>query len=129
MTEIIKPGSVIRRSGHLRIETIYSLRNVSSVCALYGSVYALYGIDEYMFKPEIPEYSTVSECIVGRGKWYRVTMRFFCTPSHVYYVDGNCGVWETDINHIGDVVFDPVCKEKGQVVYFRKMEKAEWLFV
>ena len=122
MTEIIKPGSVIRRSGHLRIETIYSLRNVSSVCALCG-------IDEYMFKPKIPEYSTVSECIVGRGGWFRVVMRFFCTPSHVYYVDGNCGVWETHILNIGDVVFDPVCREKGLVVNFRKMEKAEWLFV
>jgi hypothetical protein len=118
----IKPGSVVRRNGHLRIETVYSLTRASNVSALYG-------IDEYVFKREIPEYSTVSECIVGRGKWYRSIFKFFCTPSHVYYVDGNCGVWETDINHIGDVVFDPVCREKGRVVNFRKMEKAEWLFL
>jgi hypothetical protein len=120
MTEIIKPGSVVRRNGHLRIENIYSLRDVSNVYALYG------GICKYVFKPEIPEYSTVSERVVGRD---RSIFRFFCTPSHVYYVSGNCGVWETDINHLGDVVFDPVCKEKGRVVNFRKMEEAEWLFV
>jgi len=126
MTEIIKPGSVIRRKGHLRIETIYSLRSAASnanYARLYGGIY------DYIFKPEIVIRNTVSEYIFRRGGWYGARMKFFSTPTHIYYVDGNCGVWETDIKNCGDIVFNPVCREKGRVVNFRKMEKAEWLFI
>jgi hypothetical protein len=111
-----KPGSIIRRRGHLRVETVYSL----------SRVYKTY---DYTFKRDIPYSSTVSGYIVGRGMWYRAVMTFFSTENHIYYINGNCGVWETDIHNIGDVVFDPVCREKGRIVNFRKMEKAEWLFV
>lgn len=112
----IKPGSVIRRKGHLRIETVYSLSRT-------------YKTFNYTFKRDINSSSTVSGYVMGKGTWYRVVMTFFSTENHIYYVDGNCGVWETDIYNPADVIFDPVCKEKERVVNFRKMEKAEWVFL
>jgi hypothetical protein len=55
-------------------------------------------------------------------------MKFFCTPENVYYMDGNYGIWETDISSISAVIFDPVCREKNRVINFRKLHKPEWLF-
>jgi len=116
MTNIVKPGSVTRRKGCLRIETTYSLKRV-------------YGTYTYRFV-NLPVTTTVSEYVLGR--WYMMCMTlcmtFFATDK-VYYVDGNYGIWETDIRDISDVVFNPVCREKGRVVNFRKMEKEEWLFI
>ena len=113
MTNIVKPGSVTRRKGCLRIETTYSLWRV------YGSTYT------YRFV-NLPVTTTVSEYVLDRS--YMRCMTFFATDK-VYYVDGNYGIWETDIRDISDVVFNPVCREKGRVVNFRKMEKEEWLFI
>jgi hypothetical protein len=108
---VIKPGSVTRRHGHLRIETAFSLNRC--------------GTNRYRFQ-DLPYHDTVSEFVV-RG-WPYALGRFFCSGPHTYYVDGNYGVWETDIVHIWDVVFDPVCREKDRVIGFRKLHKLEWLF-
>jgi hypothetical protein len=109
-----KPGSVTRLHGHLRIETCRSLS--------YRNVFPP---ETYRLK-DMPYHDTVSEYVVGR--WHYVWWTFFCSGAHFYYVDGNSGVWETDIDHIGDVVFDPVCREKDRVIGFRKLHKLEWLF-
>ena len=108
-----KPGSVTRRQGHLRVETCRSLET-------YWATKNIYRLKD------MPYHNTVSEYVVGR--WPRVWWTFFCSGPHFYYVDGNSGVWETDIVHIGNVVFDPVCREKDRVINFRKLHKLEWLF-
>jgi hypothetical protein len=111
---MIKPGSVKRRNGHLRIEMCRSL-----------SFRYDHPPETYRFK-DMPYHDTVSEYVVGR--WHYVRWTFFCSGSHTYYVDGNSGVWETDIVHTRNVIFNPVCVEGGRTVKFRKLHKLEWLF-
>ena len=108
-----KPGSVTRLHGHLRIDTCRSLKG-------YGDTKGTYRLQD------MPYRDTVSEYVVGR--WPHVWWTFFCSGPHFYYVDGNSGVWETDIVNNGDVIFDPVCREGDRVISFRKLHKLEWLF-
>lgn len=104
-----KPASVTKRHGHLHISVTYSLVR-------------LYGNTHYRFL-DLPCHDTVLEYL---GPEARYTF-FFC-PDSFYYVDGNYDVWKTDIVYMSDVVFDPVCREKGRTVNFRKLHKLEWLF-
>lgn len=112
MTPTPKPASVTKRCGHLYVGR-YSLRTI-------------FGTSHYYFVPELRESNSVSEYVLRMG--FMSCMTFFCTPWGVYYVDGNRNVWETDIVNIGDVIFNPVCEEKGRTVNFRKLHKLEWLF-
>ena len=111
-----KPASVTKRHGHLHLGR-YSLRRYH---------FGTFGTSRYHLTPTLYESNSVSKYVLRMG--FKGCMTFFCTPESVYYVDGNRSVWETDIVNIGDVVFSPVCREKGRTVNFRKLHKLEWLF-
>lgn len=112
MTPITKPASVTKRHGHLHLER-FSLRSV-------------FGTSRYYLAPTLSENNSVSEYVLEKG--YNGCMTFFCTRENVYYMDGNYGIWKTDIVNIGDIIFNPVCTEMGQTVKFHKLHKLEWLF-
>ena len=112
MTTTTKPASVTKRHCHLHLGR-YSLRGT-------------FGTSRYHLTPTLYESNSVSEYVLRMG--FNGCMTFFCTPESVYYVDGNRSVWETDIVNIGDVVFSPVCMEKGRIVKIHKLHKLEWLF-
>jgi hypothetical protein len=112
MTPTTKPASVTKRRGHLFLGR-FSLRSV-------------FKTPGYYLVPTLCQSNSVSEYVLGLG--YLGCMKFFCTLENVYYMDGNCSVWETDIVHTRNVIFNPVCVEGGRTVNFRKLHKLEWLF-
>ncbi len=109
-----KPASVTKLRGHIHVGR-YSLRS-------------LFGTSSYYLAPTICESNSVQEYVRGLGYINFGCKKFFCARGIVYYMDGNCNVWETDIAVTGNVKFNPVCVENGRVINFRLLHKLEWLF-
>lgn len=107
-----KPASVTKRHGHLHLGR-YSVRRE-------------YATSYYRFRVILENRGSVSEYALGKG--CNGCKTFFGSGEKIYYMDGNYGIWKTDIVNMSDVVFNPVCTEKGRIVNFLKLHKLEWLF-
>ena len=121
MEEVTKPGSVTKRPGHLLI----SKKTLRIYCGLPDYIYTL--------GRTLPFYENISDILkytyVNNYKFHHVS-----SNGHIYYVDGNSQIWETDIKVPVNVIFNPVCVEitgdkKYRTVMFRKLTKLECLFM
>lgn len=120
MEEVIKPGSVTKRPGHLFIRK-HSLR------FFWGSR------SVYVLNSQLSCHEKISDMLRYS---YNNTYKFHHVfgNGHTYYVDGHGQVWETDINLLANVIFNPVCVEKVnnllyRTIMFKKLTKLECLFL